>query len=415
MGKCRSRAVLLAVLVCVVMLSMLGVGAGIAGREGTQVFAATETLTADPTSTTEAPTSTTEGSTTTTEGATTTTDAPAPPPAPTRYQQTDSRITYLGFWYGAYIWSASGGSFYGSDVADAAAVVTFDGTSIRLIAKTTPYYGKATVTLDGVDEYVDLYSPTILHKQAVYLKQDLTRGPHTLVITRSGEKNLRSSGTAISLDALDIAGELTQAPTDLGDGRPSGVLPKPEWFGLTLLKGSSGEAVAWLEQRLTDLSYRPGAIDGYFDGRTRQAVIAFQKWEWLRRDGIVAGSVWHRLTTAGRPMPRYLQVGKWIEVNKAKQVLLYCVDGVVVRTLATSTGSARVGIATPSGHYHITRKNTWERVRYKPLYLTWRLLAIHGYPSVPTYPASHGCVRITWADMDELNPLIPVGTSVRVY
>jgi N-acetylmuramoyl-L-alanine amidase len=43
------------------------------------------------------------------------------------------------------------------------------------------------------------------------------------------------------------------------------------------------------------------------------------------------------------------------------------------------------------------------------------VLAIHGYPSVPTYPASHGCIRMTWADMDEFHALAPVGTEVRIY
>ena len=74
-----------------------------------------------------------------------------------------------------------------------------------------------------------------------------------------------------------------------------------------------------------------------------------------------------------------------------------------------------MGIVTPSGLFRVTRKNIHERVRYKPLYITWRLLAIHGYTSVPTQPASHGCIRTTWADMDELNPLIRVGTGVRIY
>jgi peptidoglycan hydrolase-like protein with peptidoglycan-binding domain len=170
-----------------------------------------------------------------------------------------------------------------------------------------------------------------------------------------------------------------------------------------------------LEQRLTDLSYRPGPIDGYFDERTRQAVVAFEKWHWLRRDGVVAGGVWGKLLAARRPVPRYSRAGTWIEVNKPKQVLLYCVNGNVERTLAVSTGNPRVGIATPSGAFRVTRKNIHERVRYKPLYITWRLLAIHGYTSVPTQPASHGCIRTTWADMDELNPLIPVGTVVRIY
>jgi lipoprotein-anchoring transpeptidase ErfK/SrfK len=56
----------------------------------------------------------------------------------------------------------------------------------------------------------------------------------------------------------------------------------------------------------------------------------------------------------------------------------------------------------------------WEGPRYKPCYLRG-LLAIHGYPSVPAWPASHGCVRVTLWDMDELYPLISVGLKVYVF
>lgn len=345
--------------------------------------------------------------------------SPAPPAPPLlwRYQQTDRRLTYLGPWYTTPIWSASGGSFSHTHGAGAVVYIAFHGTAINLLATTGPWFGEALVSLDGgPEEYADFYNPTALYKQSVYQKKSLDPAPHTLVIKYAGEKNAASSGYSISLDALDITGYLTQAPTtNTSEGAQIDGLPNAEWFSLRLANGSRGDAVYWLEQRLTDLSYRPGPIDGLFDERTRQAVIAFQKWQWLRRDGVVRGSVWWRLVSASRPVPKFSYLGTWLEVNRPKQVLLYCVNGNVERTLAVSTGSASVGIRTPSGFFLVRRKNVHERVRYKPLYITWRLLAIHGYRSVPVYPASHGCIRTTWADMDELSPLIPVGTIVRIY
>jgi N-acetylmuramoyl-L-alanine amidase len=192
----------------------------------------------------------------------------------------------------------------------------------------------------------------------------------------------------------------------------------PMGFGTTTLKLKTGGAeVAWVEQRLTDLSYRPGPVDGVYDKRTKQGVIGFEKWEGLKRDGVVQGDEWWRLLSATRPVPRFAETGKWIEINKKKQVLLYCVNGVVVRTIAVSTGSPSVGIGTPSGEFHIMRENTYERVlRYKPLYLrNTTALAIHGFRSVPPYPASHGCIRMIRADMDEFHYLIPLGTLVHIY
>jgi lipoprotein-anchoring transpeptidase ErfK/SrfK len=46
--------------------------------------------------------------------------------------------------------------------------------------------------------------------------------------------------------------------------------------------------------------------------------------------------------------------------------------------------------------------------------ITWAI-AIHGYPKVPTYPASHGCVRTQNWDQDVIYPLVDLGTKVYVY
>jgi N-acetylmuramoyl-L-alanine amidase len=220
--------------------------------------------------------------------------------------------------------------------------------------------------------------------------------------------------------AMAAAGPAEAHQASAGNGKVLGVastLP-PDFAFPSLASGSSGPEVMWLERRLAELSYRPGPIDEKFDRSTRQAVIAFQKWEGLPRDGIVGKAVWQALESAVRPMPTRNQAGTWIEVNKAKQVLLFCRDGVVERTLPCSTGNPGIdgGMFTPSGTHMVYRENTWETHRYKPLYLRpWGVWAIHGYPSVPVYPASHGCIRIPIWDMDELHALVPVGTDVYVY
>ena len=42
-------------------------------------------------------------------------------------------------------------------------------------------------------------------------------------------------------------------------------------------------------------------------------------------------------------------------------------------------------------------------------------VAIHGYLTVPTTPASHGCIRIPMFAAREVSRLLPVGTIVLVY
>ena len=73
----------------------------------------------------------------------------------------------------------------------------------------------------------------------------------------------------------------------------------------------------WAEQRLKELSYLPGVVNGAFDTKTRGAVIAFQKWEGLTRDGVIGTTVWTRLHTATRPKPtRIGTTDPWIEVEQ---------------------------------------------------------------------------------------------------
>ena len=183
--------------------------------------------------------------------------------------------------------------------------------------------------------------------------------------------------------------------------------------------GSKGPQVTLLEQRLTDLSYRPGPIDGVFDERTRQAVIAFQKWEGLSRDGVVGQGTWARLLAAGAPTASRSGTGVWIEVSLTKQVFLYVDNGTVTRTLPTSTGR---NFTYQSAPYTVERKAIPDGPRYRALYLIpGSVLAIHGYHSVPIFPASDGCIRLPKWDMDDLratdnsSPMIPDGTKVYVY
>lgn len=209
---------------------------------------------------------------------------------------------------------------------------------------------------------------------------------------------------------------LYKTPVPLTD--PAPVMPVEAAYASAGI-GSRGAHVQWLEQRLAELTYRPGPVDGVFDERTRQAVIAFQKWEGLNRNGVVGAETWTRLATATRPAAARSGSGVWIEVVLSKQVFLYIENGTVTRTLPTSTGRTFVYRSSP---YTVQRKPIADGPRYRALYLNpGNVLAIHGYPLVPVYPASDGCIRLPKWDMDDLRaldaiaPLIPDGTRVHIY
>jgi hypothetical protein len=63
--------------------------------------------------------------------------------------------------------------------------------------------GIAKVTLDGVSQTVDLYSPTWQFQQIVFERTDLAQGKHWIALSPSGQKNIASSGTTINVDAID--------------------------------------------------------------------------------------------------------------------------------------------------------------------------------------------------------------------
>lgn len=306
----------------------------------------------------------------------------------TRYEQDDPRFLNTGLWYVGTSASASAGNYkFGG--TGTGITVNFTGARLDWIATFGPTMGIADVSVDGkAPVQIDLYSASTMYQKVAYTTGILTSGKHVVEIT--WDESNGASGAYFSVDAFDVVGSVP--------------------WELTL----SASQALWVEQKLSDLTYRPGTIDGVFDTKTRGAIIAFQKWEGLTRNGEVSASVLNRLAAAVKPKPTY-SGSTWIEVNKAKQVLLFCKDGVLQWTVPVSTGSASVGIVTPSGNKKVTRKTTETSPRYHPLYISTTLLAIHGYPNVPTYPASHGCVRTLYWDQDAIWPLAPVGTPVYVY
>jgi hypothetical protein len=130
----------------------------------------------------------------------------------TRYQQPDSRLAYVGSWTVASATAASGGSYRYIKTAGSV-TVKFNGTYLAWIAKTSPAYGKAKVTLDSNDPViVDLYSAGTVYKAKVWSTETLAAGIHTVKIEWTGAKNASATASTISVDAFDVAGTLVQAP-----------------------------------------------------------------------------------------------------------------------------------------------------------------------------------------------------------
>lgn len=124
-------------------------------------------------------------------------------------------------------------------------------------------------------------------------------------------------------------------------------------------------------------------------------------------------------------MPR-LNNGRQVEVDKTRQIIIVSVNGQTEWVFNTSTGNGKpygngaVAI-TPEGNFTFSRQIDGLRISalgelFRPKYFTGGY-AIHGSPSVPAFPASHGCVRVTNAAINFIwaNNVIPLGTPVWVY
>jgi putative peptidoglycan binding protein/L,D-transpeptidase-like protein len=202
-------------------------------------------------------------------------------------------------------------------------------------------------------------------------------------------------------DAVRVVG----GPAAAGDARP------------VLELGARGGAVRELQTRLTALRYlRAGSADGVFGMRTWHAVVAFQGWRRLPRDGVVGPATQAALRVARRPSP-WGGLRRGLELDLGRQVLLLVSGGATVRAIHVST--AAPGYHTPVGSFRVYRR---ERFSWSYPYGVWlphalyfsEGHALHGYGSVPSFPASHGCVRVPLDEAPAVYAFAPLGTPVRV-
>jgi peptidoglycan hydrolase-like protein with peptidoglycan-binding domain len=191
-----------------------------------------------------------------------------------------------------------------------------------------------------------------------------------------------------------------------------------------LRSGAIGPLVEDLQRRLLDLGFW-GIVDGRFGTLTTQQIYAFQKANDLPRDGQLDAAEMRLLENASPVVPK-TSSGRVIEVDKTRQIIVVAVNGRTEWVFNTSTGNGRpygsgqVAV-TPEGRFRISRQIDGLRISelgelFRPKYFVGGY-AIHGSPSVPPFPASHGCVRLTNAAINFVwaNDVMPIGTEVWVY
>jgi hypothetical protein len=115
-----------------------------------------------------------------------------------------------------------------------------------------------------------------------------------------------------------------------------------------------------------------------------------------------------------------------VEIDLPRQVLFLYQADALFKILPVSTGSGQrfcvegqcERAITPGGSFRIYRRASgWETSKLGKLYNSQYFnagIAIHGSPSVPAYPASHGCVRIPMSAAEWFPSKVSLGTPVYV-
>jgi peptidoglycan hydrolase-like protein with peptidoglycan-binding domain len=225
----------------------------------------------------------------------------------------------------------------------------------------------------------------------------------------------------------------------------------------TIGKGNVGDDVKAVQQRLTDLGFAPGPIDGVFGSGTQQAVWAYEKLilktPRANAKGRVSNEMWQvmqdRITI---PPRRPTNIGSThVEIYVPEQVLIVFKDDVPALIAHISTGEQNpdgtpkkwcdtltydtgpngeplaepvtreecADAKTPGGVFRFTRRYEGKRVgplggMMNPVYFNYGI-AVHGADNVPLEPASHGCVRMNQTVDKLFSPLVAKGDLVYVW
>ena len=178
--------------------------------------------------------------------------------------------------------------------------------------------------------------------------------------------------------------------------------------------GDRGIVVRLLQRQLRQRGYVTGQ-SGVMDARTVRAVGAFRKLAGMRRTQEADTAVFDRLAAgAGYFRVRYPGHGKHVEADLSHQVLALIRGSKVERIYPISSGAPVTPTILGSFRVYSKTPGTNQKGMVFSSYFI-RGYAIHGYASVPPYPASHGCLRVPVPDAVPIYNWVAYGDRVDTY
>lgn len=261
----------------------------------------------------------------------------------------------------------------------------------------------------------------------------------------------------LPVETVSPADQVVTEPTD------AALVKTP--IGRAIGDGMVGDDVRMVQQRLKDLAFDPGPVDGQFGTLTKQAVWAFEKLVMKtprsQATGVVTPEMWDRMQDPITIQPRRPTGGlaDHTEIYLPEQVMIVFHADRPALVAHVSTGELAPGATgftpwyenaaeycdivrydtdnegnlleepvekdvcgrsyTPPGVFKAYRKV--EGVRNGPLGGMWdpiyinQGIAIHGAINVPLEPASHGCIRVSRYLGESLQSILEIGDRVLIW
>ena len=181
-----------------------------------------------------------------------------------------------------------------------------------------------------------------------------------------------------------------------------------------LHQGQCGDVVLGFKKAMRKLGYIANS-GRCFGGKTARGVLAYRKVNDMTRSMRAGkGLVKRAFAGKGGYRVRHPGAGRHVEAPLGKQVLVFAKGDKPYAIYPISSGTS----ATPTvtGHFEFIR--TEPGYNSHGMYYSWYFYggyAVHGYESVPDYPASHGCIRTFIADQPEIYERIQYGEDIFVF
>jgi hypothetical protein len=264
-----------------------------------------------------------------------------------------------------------------------------------------PVFGTVSPYVSGQKVEVEFFldgKPLVSHKLAVGKGRNGTGSFRSSVIVREDGKY-----------AVSATHEATAQLGGDSSVRKSWKVSFP-----ALHQGQCGDVVIGFKKAMRKLGYIANS-GRCFGGKTARGVLAYRKVNEMTRS-TRAGAGLVRSMFAGKGGYKVLHpgAGEHLEAPLAKQVLVFTKGDKPFAIYPVSSGKP----STPTVTGHFTFIRTEPGYNSHGMYYSFYFYggyAVHGYESVPDYPASHGCIRTFIADQPEIYERIHYGESIFVF